>query len=115
MTSVQTHLTTIYCTNANHMKASSFERFQTKSQRNKSKDMCARKAIWTARYPLRYTEGSILPPALSAFPSKIPSFSIQELQSGGIYIVDMTPPSIHLDPIAKAEEKHKEDLEEAKG
>ena len=29
MKSVQTHLTTIYCTNANHMKASSFERFQT--------------------------------------------------------------------------------------
>ena len=25
------------------------------------------------------------------------------------------PPSIHLDPIAKAEEKRKEDLEEAKG
>ena len=44
MTSVQTHLTTIYCTNANHMKASSFERFQTESQRKVSKDMCVRKA-----------------------------------------------------------------------
>ena len=92
MTSVQTYQTTIYCTNTHHMKASSFERFQTGShdQRKVSKDMCARKAIWTALYPLRYTEGEYSCSCPISFPSKIPSFSIQELQSGGIYIVDST-------------------------